>query len=88
MGTCLTEEAHTPELLELFRERTVMPRVALVRELLEAARERGELRAGADAEAAAVLLLGALQSQRLATGEFAGDWEERMVDAVLGGMLP
>ena len=36
VGTCLTEQGHNPELLELFRERTVIPRVEIVRDLLAA----------------------------------------------------
>ena len=43
--------------------------------------------ARADIEAAAVLLMGALQSQRLYRGEFPDGWEERIVDTVLGAML-
>ena len=87
VGTCLTEQVHNPELLELFRERTVIPRVEIVRDLLAAARDRGEIRPGADIEAAAVLFMGALQSQRLYRGDYPEGWEERIVDTVLGGML-
>ena len=43
VGTCLMEEQHTPELLPLFRERTSLPRRARLREMLEAARARGEI---------------------------------------------
>ena len=63
------------------------PRVEIARDLLAAARDRGEIRPGADIEAAAVLLMGALQSQRLYRGEFPDGWEERIVDTVLGAML-
>jgi AcrR family transcriptional regulator len=87
VGTCLTEQTHNPELLELFRERTVIPRVEIARDLLDAARDRGEIHPSADIEAAAVLLMGALQSQRLYRGDYPEGWEERIVDAVLGGML-
>jgi AcrR family transcriptional regulator len=87
VGTCLTEQVHNPELLELFRERTVIPRVQIVRDLMAAARDRGEIRPGADIEAAAVLFMGALQSQRLYRGDYPEGWEERIVDTVLGGIL-
>jgi AcrR family transcriptional regulator len=87
VGTCLTEQVHNPELLELFRERTVIPRVQIVRDLMAAARDRGEIRPGADIEAAAVLFMGALQSQRLYRGDYPEGWEERIVDTVLRGML-
>lgn len=87
VGTCLTEQVHNPDLLELFRQRTVIPRVEIVRDLLAAARDRGELRPDADIEAAAVLFMGALQSQRLYRGDYPEGWEERIVDATLGGVL-
>jgi hypothetical protein len=34
-----------------------------------------------------VLFMGALQSQRLYRDDYPEGWEERIVDAVLGGML-
>ena len=37
IGTCLSEEAHTPELLQLLRARTVLPRRELLLEVLAAA---------------------------------------------------
>ncbi|MBV9847080.1 MAG: TetR/AcrR family transcriptional regulator, partial [Kutzneria sp.] len=40
IGTCLAEQEHTPELFDLLRERTVLPRRALFREVLLAAKER------------------------------------------------
>ena len=52
IGTCLAEEVRAPELLRLLRERTVLPRRQLLREVLERAVATGELRAGADLEAA------------------------------------
>jgi AcrR family transcriptional regulator len=86
VGTCLAEAQATPELLELFRERTVAPRLAILRGLIEDARRRGELRLEADPAAAAILLLGALNSQTLSGEPFGEDWEERIVDTVLGGL--
>ena len=38
IGTCLAEEAHTPELLQLLRARTVLPRRELLLRSLAAAR--------------------------------------------------
>src|SRR3981081_2209255 len=67
IGTCLAEQAHTPELLILLRERTVLPRRALLREVLERACERGEIRADADElEAAVSALLGPFYADYLA----------------------
>jgi AcrR family transcriptional regulator len=86
VGTCLMEEHHTPELLELFRERTVAPRVAILRGLLGAAQERGEIGPHADIRTAALLLMGALHSQHMSGEPFPDDWEERVVDGVLRGL--
>jgi AcrR family transcriptional regulator len=86
VGTCLTEERHTPELLVLFRERTIAPRLAILRALLGTAHDRGELRADADIDAAAILLLGALHAQHM-SGEVPDEpWEERIVDTILDGL--
>ena len=90
IGTCLAEEAHTPELLQLLRSRTVLPRRELLLEVLAAARERGELREGVDAEAVVSALLGSFYADYLA-GRFAVDepgapgWAESCVDVVLAG---
>ena len=92
IGTCLAEEAHTPELLELLRERTVLPRRELLLQALDAAAQRGELRDGVDPEAVASALLGTFYADYLA-GRFAVDqpgapgWAEAAVDLVLAGAL-
>ena len=86
IGTCLMEEQHTPELLALFRERTMKPRRALVRALLDAAGRAGEIDASADVEAAIDLVMGAYQSRYLSGEPFPERWEERTIDAVLRGL--
>ena len=58
IGSVLAEEQATPELLSLFRERVVGPRRDEVREVLDHARERGELRKEADLESAVNMLIG------------------------------
>jgi AcrR family transcriptional regulator len=83
VGTCLMEEQHTPELLPLFRERTLQPRRGLLREMLVAARERGEIGPGADLEAAIDLFMGAYQSHYLSGDPFPDEWEERIVDILM-----
>lgn len=90
IGTCLAEEAHTPELLGLLRERTVLPRRALLLDALRVADDRGELRAGVNPEAAVSALLGSFYADYLA-GRFAADepgapgWADAAVDLVLDG---
>jgi AcrR family transcriptional regulator len=86
IGTCLTEEQHTPELLRLFRERTVRPRRALYRAILEDARRAGALAGDADLEAALDLLMGAYQSHYLSGEPFPERWEERIVDVILAAV--
>ncbi|MFF5764032.1 TetR/AcrR family transcriptional regulator [Streptomyces tanashiensis] len=88
IGTCLAEEAHTPELLTLLRERTVLPRRALLREVLEQARDRGEIRPGTDLEAAVSALLGPFYADYMAGRGGRTGWAEDAVDLVLTGLPP
>jgi AcrR family transcriptional regulator len=88
IGTCLAEEAHTPELLAMLRERTVLPRRALLRGVLERARERGELRNRADLEAAVSALLGPFYADFMAGGAPRAQWAETAADLVLAGLRP
>ena len=46
VGAVMVEERHTPELITLFRERVVHPRRAMLRQVLEEAEARGDLRPG------------------------------------------
>lgn len=88
LGTVLAEEARTPELLALFRERIVAPRRRAIRAVLEAARDRGELRADADLDAAVVALAGSYYAQYLAGPPFPRRWPGTVVDVVLDGLRP
>jgi AcrR family transcriptional regulator len=86
LGTVLAEEHETPELLALFRERVVRPRRERLRAVLDRARERGELRPGADLEVAVNMLIGAYYAQYVAGDPFGRAWTGRTVDAVLAGL--
>ncbi|MFF5207300.1 TetR/AcrR family transcriptional regulator [Streptosporangium sp. NPDC000396] len=88
IGTCLAEETHTPELLALLRERTVLPRRELLREALERAREAGRIRADADLEAAVSALLGPFYADYMAGRGGRPEWAEQAVDLVLAGLRP
>jgi hypothetical protein len=88
IGTCLAEEAHTPDLLALLRTRTVLPRRALLRDVLEQAEQRGELRSGADLEAAVSALLGPYYADYMAGRGNRTGWAEDAVDLVLDGLRP
>ena len=86
IGSVLAEEHATPELLMLFRERVVEPRRVELREVLEHARERGELSEGADAEAAVNMLVGSYYAQYLAGDPFPDGWPEALVGTILRGL--
>ncbi|MCM2577805.1 TetR/AcrR family transcriptional regulator [Streptomyces meridianus] len=88
IGACLAEQAHTPELLELFREHAVRPRREAMRRLLERARARGALVGGADPDLLASALLGTFWADRLAGRSTDRDWARRTAAAVLDPMLP
>lgn len=88
VGTVLAEEPHNPELLERFREGVVHPRRAELRAVLERARERGELGADADLDAAVSMLIGSFYAARLAGRRPPRAWPATEVDAVLRGLAP
>jgi AcrR family transcriptional regulator len=85
-GTVLAEEHETPELLALFRERLVAPRRRELRAVLEAGRERGELRADADLDVAVAALVGAFFARYLAGEPLRGRVVTALVDTVLDGL--
>lgn len=85
IGTCLAEEGRAPELLQLLRERTVLPRRELLREVLERAVAAGEVRSGVDLEGAVSALLGPYYADHLA-GRVAPGWAPAAVDLVLAGL--
>jgi len=86
IGTVLAEEHDTPELLAFFRRHVIEPRRVMLRAVLDRARERGELRPGADIEMGSQMLVGAYYAQYLAGIPFREGWDERVVDAVLMGL--
>jgi AcrR family transcriptional regulator len=86
LGTVLAEENDTPELLALFRERLVAPRRRELRAVLEAARDRGELRPGANLDIAVSALVGAFFPRYLAGEPIGGRFVSALVDSVLDGV--
>lgn len=86
LGTVLAEENDTPELLALFRERLVKPRRRELRAVLEAARDRGELRPGANLDVAVNALVGAFFARYLAAEPLGGRFLSTLVDTVLDGV--
>jgi AcrR family transcriptional regulator len=86
LGTVLAEENDTPELLALFRERLVAPRRRELRAVLQAARDRGELRPDVDLGVAVSALVGAFFARYLADEPIGGRFESALVDSVLNGV--
>lgn len=82
VGTVLAEEAHTPELLAFFRQRLVTPRRALLRRALERARERKELRPGADIETAIAMAVGAFYARYLVDSQVPPKFAHGVAEAV------
>ena len=85
-GTVLAEEHETPELLALYRERLVAPRRRELRAVLVAARDRGELRRGANLDVAVTALVGAFFAHYLAGDSLGGRFVTSVVDTVLDGL--
>lgn len=86
IGTCLMEEQHTPELLSLFRARTLRPRRELLRAMLGEAAASGAIAPDGDIGAAVDLMMGAYQSHYISGEPFPAGWEERIVDALMRGL--
>jgi AcrR family transcriptional regulator len=86
IGTVLAEEAHTPELLRLFRERLVAPRRGMLREILERGRRGGELRRRVNIEAVVNLLIGAIYARYLVSSQIPAGFVREVVDTVWSGI--
>lgn len=87
VGAVIAEEHETPDLLALYREHIVRPRRLMIRHVLERARDRGELRAGADLDLAVNALVGAYYAQYLEGTPFSESWADSVVAQALEGLL-
>lgn len=87
IGTVLAEESHTPELLALFRERLVVPRRRMLHDILERAKRQGELRRGANLDAAVNLLVGAFYARYLAASAIPAGFARELVLLVWPGLV-
>jgi AcrR family transcriptional regulator len=79
-GTLLMEEPYNPRLIELFRERMVLPQRQAVRDTIQLGIQRGQIRPDVDVERALDLLLGALFGAVFARGRPDTGWPEQIVD--------
>jgi hypothetical protein len=87
LGSMLDHHAD-PEALELHRERVIQPRMRAARALLEAARDRGDIRKDADVDLALSMLIGSYFAGRIGGLPDPDDWAERAVDQALAGLAP
>jgi AcrR family transcriptional regulator len=81
-GTLLMEEPYNPKLLQLFRERMVIPQRRIVAETLEEGIEHGQIRPDVDVDRVLDLLLGAFFAAVFAAGRPGPGWSEDVVDAL------
>ncbi|WP_217924009.1 TetR/AcrR family transcriptional regulator [Miltoncostaea oceani] len=82
-GVCLAEAEHLPDLIAALRERSLHPGRRLLRDALEAARDRGGIAEDADVATAVEMCVGAYYARHLAGDPFDPGWEERVADATL-----
>jgi AcrR family transcriptional regulator len=81
-GTLLMEEPYNPRLLELFRERMVIPQREIVADTIREGIERGQIRADVDIERVLDALLGAFFAAVFASGRPGPGWAEAIIDAL------
>jgi AcrR family transcriptional regulator len=86
VGTLLVEEEQTPDLIALFRERVWALRAGHLRDVLERACARGEVRSTVDLEAAVGMLIGSLYSAHIGQGGIPRDWPARVVRTALDSL--
>ncbi|CAN5636223.1 TetR/AcrR family transcriptional regulator [soil metagenome] len=82
MGSLLAQGAHDPELIEVFRDRIVRPRHAVVEALMRRAIGRGEVREDVDLEAVDAMLFGSILARATLGEPLDTPWAERVVAAV------
>jgi len=83
VGTCLAEEVHVPDLIELLRERSLRPGRQVLRDILRTGVDRGELPADADIETAIAMGVGSYYARRIAGEPFDDGWADRIAAAML-----
>ncbi|MGI8749384.1 MAG: TetR/AcrR family transcriptional regulator [Thermoleophilaceae bacterium] len=87
LGSILSEP--DPELLELHRQRVVLPRSAMAADLLRRGQERGEVRGDVEPLLAMEMLVGSFFARHIAGREMTpADWAERAVDTLWRGLEP
>ncbi len=86
IGTVLAEEAHTPELLALFRARLVATRRSMLQAILLRAQKRKELRRSVNLDCVVNMLIGAFYARYLATSTVPPDFARELVAIIWPGI--
>ncbi len=86
IGTVIAEEAHTPELIALFRERLVTPRREMLRAILDRAKAQGEIRPNVDLDCAVNMLVGAFYARYLADSKIPTAFSRHLAEIVWSGI--
>ena len=86
IGTLLTKEREDPELVALFRERVLRPRIVVVAEMLHRGIERGHIRRDVSIETTTQMVAGSILARHL-TGQVADEaWLRQMIGQVWRGI--
>ena len=86
IGSLLAERVRNPELIEVFRERLVGPRLGQVHRIFEQAQERGEIAPGIDHRLIGMMLFGSLLAHALAGADVTEGRVEQVVDVLVDGI--
>ncbi len=86
IGALVAEQTHTPELLDLFRERVLLPRRALIRRVLEKAASQGDINEDVDVDIAVSMLIGSYYAEYITGREIPDGWVEHTVNIVWSGI--
>lgn len=83
LGTCLAEEHHVPDLIELLRERSVHPGRQILRDILHDGVRRGLIAPDADIETAIAMGVGSYYALKVGGVAFDEGWADRIAGAML-----
>jgi AcrR family transcriptional regulator len=74
IGGLIAEQDRHPELIDAFRRQVLLPRRAIVREIIERGQSRGEIRSDLDPEAALELMAGPFLARVFAGLDTGSQW--------------
>jgi AcrR family transcriptional regulator len=82
IGSVLVEDLHTPELIQIFREHAMAPRVQIFADTLRALQKRGDLKLALDVDLISTLCFGTYLADHLRYGKGDKDLADRVVDTL------